>query len=435
MGRLSEHLAGLPEWQDDLRARSMFASFSQPREVNPEAWDARLNFWRQLLVDTTRLGLLSDSVFSIPSPEGLAFLFCRQQITPLGLPDVLAEMRRRGLLVPRASMASRSRPLSEILFWGPLRHTWGWALGSPAAPAGALVIPALLQAAADAVVQHVGRPAAAPLAPLFTPDTLRGLVGELRRAQGLPADVTEADACLLIEYMEARGMLAVEEGTAPERAIRVRRPGERGALRISEEHRNIVRLQGTAVRVARHVEELARRAQELRGAAAQALRAKDRAAALQHLRRSRELMAVQAQRANSLGTIETILLRIEGAKSDAEVFEAYKAGERTLGSLVAALPSAGAVDDLLASIQEHGAEQTLTAQALGQTPDLDLDEDDLLAELAALALPALPAEPRAAEEPEIARLGLDMAHLQIKSVSPPGEPAGSRAPEPAALMY
>lgn len=433
MGRLSEHLAGLPEWQDDLRARSMFASFSQPREVNPEAWDARLDFWRQLLVDTTRLGLLSDSVFSIPSPEGLAFLFCRQQITPLGLPDVLAEMRRRGLLVPRAGLAGRSRPLSELLFWGPLRHTWGWALGGPAAPpATALAIPALLQAAADAVVQHVGRPAAAPLAPLFTPETLRGLVGELRRAQGLPADVTAADAGLLIEYMEARGMLAVEAGAGPERAIRVRRPGERGALRISEEHRNIVRLQATAARVAGHVEELARRAQELRGCAAQALRAKDRAAALQHLRRSRELAAVQAQRAASLGTLETVLLRIEGAKTDAEVFEAYRAGERTLGALVAALPSAGAVDELLAAIQEHGAEQELTAQALGQTPDLGVDEEDLLAELAALALPA---PPRAAEEPEIARLGLDMEHLQIKSVSPPGEPAGCPAPAPAALMY
>lgn len=86
---LQEFLESLPEWQDEMKARSMFASFSQPREVNPEAWDARFGFWKETLTEAVRLGLLEESIFAINNLSDLAFSFVRHQMTPLGLADVL----------------------------------------------------------------------------------------------------------------------------------------------------------------------------------------------------------------------------------------------------------------------------------------------------------------------------------------------------------
>jgi hypothetical protein len=86
---LSDFLHSLPEWQDDLRARSMFASFSQPRSVNPEAWDTRFSFWNSVLSEGVHMGLIGSSCFGIQNPEDLPFLLSRNQMTPLGLSDVL----------------------------------------------------------------------------------------------------------------------------------------------------------------------------------------------------------------------------------------------------------------------------------------------------------------------------------------------------------
>ncbi len=86
---LQEYLESLPEWKDEMKTRSMFASFSQPRSVNPEAWDARFDFWRSVLQDSVHCGLLDSSVFTISNPRDLIFHFTRNHITPLGLTDVI----------------------------------------------------------------------------------------------------------------------------------------------------------------------------------------------------------------------------------------------------------------------------------------------------------------------------------------------------------
>lgn len=65
------------------------ASFSKPRDVNPEAYDARIVFWERLLVEGTKLQLISSSVFRLPSSDVVSSVFSRRGIRPLGLAHVM----------------------------------------------------------------------------------------------------------------------------------------------------------------------------------------------------------------------------------------------------------------------------------------------------------------------------------------------------------
>lgn len=90
-GTLQEVLASISEWQDDQTCQSLFSSFIQPRNINPEAYDSRLSFWIELITKATRLGLLTDtqSVFSTGTSQHLSFKFQRKGIAPLGLAHVM----------------------------------------------------------------------------------------------------------------------------------------------------------------------------------------------------------------------------------------------------------------------------------------------------------------------------------------------------------
>lgn len=87
--RLNEYLASMSEWGDDDQIRGLFSSFSQPKDVNPEAFDARLKFWTRMLLECTKLGLLNGSVFCIPDSSTTAAMFTRKGSRPLGLNVVL----------------------------------------------------------------------------------------------------------------------------------------------------------------------------------------------------------------------------------------------------------------------------------------------------------------------------------------------------------
>ena len=86
---MDEYLASLPEWQDDQQIRSLFASFAQPRSVNPEAYDTRLQFWQKQLLACARLCYIGHSVFRLPEPAMVAGAFLRKGSRPLGIAHVM----------------------------------------------------------------------------------------------------------------------------------------------------------------------------------------------------------------------------------------------------------------------------------------------------------------------------------------------------------
>ena len=86
---MEAYLASLPEWKDDQQIRSLFASFAQPRSVNPEAYDSRLQFWQRLLLEGARRGYMGRSVFRLPAPAVVAEICVRKGSRPLGIAHVM----------------------------------------------------------------------------------------------------------------------------------------------------------------------------------------------------------------------------------------------------------------------------------------------------------------------------------------------------------
>lgn len=107
---MDEYLASLPEWQDDQQVRSLFASFAQPRNVNPEAYDTRLQFWQKQLLACTSLGYIGHSVFRLPEPAMVAGTFSRKGSRPLGIAHVMVSAQMKVYIylgTPHSDWASR----------------------------------------------------------------------------------------------------------------------------------------------------------------------------------------------------------------------------------------------------------------------------------------------------------------------------------------
>lgn len=83
-----------PEWSNDSFMNAMFASFSRPRETNPEAHDQKIKYWENLFKECTSRGLLSDSVFRLPDSETCSIIFQRKSIRPIAIAFVMVISHR-----------------------------------------------------------------------------------------------------------------------------------------------------------------------------------------------------------------------------------------------------------------------------------------------------------------------------------------------------
>jgi len=82
-------------------------------------------------------------------------------------------------------------------------------------------------------------------------------------------------------------------------------------------------------------------------------------------------------------TLETQKLALEQLNINKEVLDAQRAGAATMASVAAAMGGVDAVDDAMGQIEEGLADANEIGEALSRpvAGGLDMDEDDLLAEL------------------------------------------------------
>jgi hypothetical protein len=259
---------------------------------------------------------------------------------------------------------------------------------------------------------------ASPIASLQTLDSLQELLSQIR-----PPIVCMEDVKLLVQYMKSKKMLVILDTEAS--VVRVKLPSDKGPLVITEEHKNIAKLQLAAKNISKAISELDKRLNGLRATVSLHLKQKDRPSAINVLKRTKELETAKMHRLNCLDTIETMLMKIEGAKSDAEIFNLYRLGETTLKQALSELPSATAVDDVMVSIQDLMADQETISQAISQR--IEEEDDELLAELALYQLPEVPSPITSSEvrSPMLSD-GLEIIekHMQALEIGspPPKEP-------------
>ncbi|CAJ0746733.1 13740_t:CDS:2, partial [Entrophospora sp. SA101] len=156
-------------------------------------------------------------------------------------------------------------------------------------------------------------------------------------------------------------------------------------LEITELDCNIITIKETSRKLHEQIQDIETRIKELKTAASKYISLKQKTLAMKYLRKKLKLDKILVKRINSLEAVETILLKIQEAVSDAEIIEGYKAGADALqNTLVISGLTIDKVDETMDHLQEVLADQKEIEDAMKSGQDsilvaaLNNDVDDEL---------------------------------------------------------
>ncbi|KAK9762733.1 hypothetical protein K7432_011250, partial [Basidiobolus ranarum] len=103
---LKSYLNSLPEWNSTSRISSLFSDFSMSKELNRVGYEANVNFWKKVILESSKRGLIpsrdrdTDYEVLCLNVEGLEEVFKKEGDTPMGIGEVVSEMIDSGELTP-----------------------------------------------------------------------------------------------------------------------------------------------------------------------------------------------------------------------------------------------------------------------------------------------------------------------------------------------
>jgi uncharacterized HAD superfamily protein len=123
--------------------------------------------------------------------------------------------------------------------------------------------------------------------------------------------------------MQQKNMLVIANVAEDEKILRIRKQNEAGPLRISQEQINIKLLEVALLKMEHSLDILTAQIQDLKGKMVEYLRQKDKSMALFLLKKSKKIEERRTHQLQCHDTLESILLKIENAKTDAQVYLLY----------------------------------------------------------------------------------------------------------------
>ncbi|KAK3835019.1 MAG: Snf7-domain-containing protein [Linnemannia gamsii] len=168
---------------------------------------------------------------------------------------------------------------------------------------------------------------------------------------------------------------------------------------ITTADRGIIELRETIKRLDGQVQDIEERIAELTEKARTCLQKNQRAQAQFTLRQRKHLDDVLSKRLKSIDTISSIFFRIQSSETDAELLQSYKLGANTLASVMATKDENGQeimskenvevtmdrISDVLADQQEVDQAMSDGASLVMETIHPGDEDDDIMAELEAMA--------------------------------------------------
>lgn len=347
-----------------------------------------------------------------------------------------------GQAIPEAldeQQSSLLTRLARLAILGPLSAGWRLFAGDEgadqedgettevSASVGSVVLTALVDECAKMVLEEFSTNFGGPSAALMTAEAFKELVNRVRLSGGLAPLSDPVDLDLLIKHLKRSRALAltiIDDGQDERTLIKLRAPGALKVSAISPEECNVFRVRNAFGRLQSGLEQLSRTIQETRSAAAKALREKDRGMALFELRRCKALEENRKARMACVLSLQEVLLKIDAAQSDQELYRAYRSSEAALKAIVGAT-SVADVDAVIESLNELCQEQKILGSALSDTaafaPSVQIDGGDdaeLEAELDLLVEAAIDKELPAAPNDAI-----KVSNDAVPSAASPGDTA------------
>ena len=432
---LDSNKSTIPEWQDDIRCRGLFASLPASQEVNPSVWNDKVTFWKRVLLDVARQGLLqrsfdqnngyftllfssengsSSSVGSSGSAstscQNVSQRFMRKGLTPKCLGRIWDLMIEEGDLQVASSFTTSSESNNYGLISSAI-NVVSWTVRRLSRTiSGRDSFYASEPASSSDYLnseKYVYMPLVREMCQKFCDDleskkkvyytdylfTLGEFQQSFRNLLGIEnsALFTKSDAEIAARHLETRGVASViYDEKSREIVVKLKPPNSKTKPSISAADLGVLTIRRTMIKIEDQMQNLNNRIDECTNKAKEYVKRNQSAIAKRYLKSRKLLSNVLQQRSDSLFQLETVMLKLEHVETESEILAAYDVGANSLSAFMKTHGlSVEKIDSTIDTLQEVLADNEEINMAMRQAQDeissaSGVDDTDLEKELDAL---------------------------------------------------
>ncbi|KAI1383683.1 Snf7-domain-containing protein [Hypoxylon trugodes] len=404
MSELLNYLVQHDENFRRARLPALYSDFRSQRNLNPDGFVANVTAWKRGLSSAALAGHAPSKsathnhlILDLDGDSLLRSLETKQFGRPLALGTVLQEALANGEMMPLQQFL-KSKESIYYRSWGSLPWSvmsWGLrqvGIGGPGdnLPRGQFVVLQNLEILAKAFSEATAD-RTSPFERTFSKAHFRRTFAEglLEKKQRL----SETDLDVLVNFLSRdKNVLSTDGDT-----IKIRSGAEDVA--ITEEDKAIASLKELIEDLTRQTDVLSRRVDELNITAQDAVRRKNRVAALAALKSKKLAETNLTRRHATLSQLEDVAAKIEQAADNVQLVKVMQSSTTALRSLNAQVGGADKVDEVLDNLREQMGEVDEVGNIIAEAgPAATVDETEVDDEFEAML-----AEERKKEE-EVERI-------------------------------
>lgn len=388
-------------WEDDERMNYLFSAFRENRQSNQNDWDTKMTFWTKCIEQYYKCS--KTAVFQ---SDQISNNFQRNGVIPMGMETVMKEMLRTGKIIQKEDFERNVD--GGWIGWGAdvmVRRPARWAInsvlkGNQRIPQGTYIHKNVLEDMTERVLsRHYSSP---------SPDSITSHIQEQSDFESSIADICSDEETKSLIILELRRRKKVVVNTLMDgcKVVKFASSKTTAVDPLTETEIGVFRLQKTVASLSQQLERLTREVQNHQQQARLHIQKGLKTSAKNSLRKKKLTEQRLEKREGTLNILQELLEKIQSAKTDKMIIDAYKAGSSALkGTLKENNLTPEAVDDTLSEVQEVMEMCNEINDTLAQgnkdldesmNLDLDLEESTLEAELDALMNP--PADQNVEEE-------------------------------------
>ncbi|KAI2614212.1 Snf7-domain-containing protein [Hypoxylon fragiforme] len=429
MSELLNYLVDNDENFRRARLPALYSDFRSQRTLNPDGFAANVAAWKRALASAALAGYVpsksptrSHLTLDLDGDAFLRSLETKQFGRPLALGTVLQEALANGELMPLQQFLKSK----ESIYY----HSWGsipWAvmswglkqvgIGGPSdnLPKGQFVVLQNLEHAAKSFSEATAD-RTSPFERTFSNTHFQRTFAEgILDKNGR---LSETDLNVLVTFLSRDKQVLATDGNT----IKIRTSqGEDGV--ITEEDSAIASLKELMEDLTHQTEVLSRRVDELNLAAQDAVRRKNRVAALAALKSKKLAETNLSRRHATLNQLEDVAAKIEQAADNVQLVKVMQSSTTALRNLNAQVGGADKVDEVLENLREQMGEVDEVGNIIAEAgPGATIDEDEVDEELEAMLADERKKEDEAQQEKDAEETRRKLAELEKLGALPvPGD--------------
>ncbi|KAF2861833.1 hypothetical protein K470DRAFT_244928 [Piedraia hortae CBS 480.64] len=345
-----EFLAANDEaFRNHNRLSSLYSSFQNQAQSNPDGYHANVAAWLRALSLATASGKLGNR-YIISTTSLATALETKTHGRPQGLGCVVREAVRNGSFIPLDTFLSCKESIYATSWIPSPRQllTLGWqALVGRREDGGEYVILANVEAAAKNVLDHISKTATSRTSRIFSRDMFDQTVCEATNMETLSS---RDRAVLLLHLARDHAAIAYDAATA---TIKVKAASDTLPPSVQKEDITIASLRSLIVSLEREVVILSQRVSQHDGAARKLVVERKQEQARSALRQKKLAQEKLAQRTASLVQLEDVYAQTEKAADSVEMLSILEASAQTLKVLNKMTGGVDKIQNVVEQLQEE----------------------------------------------------------------------------------